>query len=246
MNEKPYYFAYEKRYQAVYEAGFSRWGHSPDDAILYETLKNWVETNDLQGKKVAEFACGEGACGVILSELGCIYTGFDISPSAVKKAKESLAPYPNASVWVLDMVKEKAPDAPYDAALDCMGLHMLITDSDRNAYLKNACAVLKENVPMLFFRESYRKDAYEGEVSSFEHWKRISGEDYDTPMKRTSRDGIDCYIPLLAARAKTEKGYREEMSKAGFDVEDFVPVDINEQCAFSATVFVRKAAKCRC
>lgn len=239
MNEKPYYFSYEKRYQAVYEAGISHWGHEPKDTILYETLKNWVEINDLKGKKVIEFACGEGACGVILSELGCIYHGVDISPSAVEKAKETLEGIPNTTVGILDMVKETAGGV-YDAALDCMGLHMLITDSDRNAYLKNACAVLKENAPMLFFRESYRKDAYEGEVSSFEHWKRISGEDYDTPMKRTSRDGIDCYIPLLAARAKTERGYREEMEKAGFAVENFLPMDINGQCPFSASIFVRK------
>ena len=62
----PYYMAYEKRYRTVFEAGVSRWGHSPDDPILYETLKAWVEENDLVGKKVVEFACGEGACGVIL------------------------------------------------------------------------------------------------------------------------------------------------------------------------------------
>ena len=92
MEKEPYYWAYEKRYQAVYEAGISRWGHSPEDAVLYKTLKTWVETNGLQGKKVIEFACGEGACGVILSKLGCIYRGFDISPSAIEKAKEALAP----------------------------------------------------------------------------------------------------------------------------------------------------------
>lgn len=239
MNEKPYYLAYEKRYQAVYAAGISGWGHSPDDKILYETLKNWVEANRLQGKKVIEFACGEGASGVILSRLGCIYHGVDISPSAVEKAKETLNGIPNTTVSILDMVKETVGEI-YDGALDCMGLHMLITDADRHTYLKNACSVLKENAPMLFFRESYRKDAYEGEVQTFEDWKKISGEDYDTPMKRTSKDGIVCEIPLLAARAKTEKGYREEMMKAGFDVVDFTEMDINEAIPFSVTISVRK------
>lgn len=240
MNEKPYYLAYEARYQAVYAAGISRWGHSPDDKVLYETLKNWVETNRLQGKKVIEFACGEGACGVILSELGCVYSGFDISPSAVERARAALAPYPNARVSALDMVREMAPDGPYDAALDCMGLHMLITDADRNAYLHHARTVLKTDAPMLFFRESYRSDAYEGAVDTFVQWETITGEDYRTPQKRIGKNGTVCEIPLLAARAKTETGYREEMTKAGFDVEAFTPMDINEQCAFSATVFVRK------
>ena len=39
MEKEPYYWAYEKRYQAVYEAGISRWGHSPEDTVLYKTLK---------------------------------------------------------------------------------------------------------------------------------------------------------------------------------------------------------------
>ena len=90
MQNQPYYFAYEKRYQAVYSVGVERWGHSPDDAVLYDTLKAWVAHNNLYGKKVIEFACGEGACGVILSKLGCIYHGVDISPSAVTKAKDAL------------------------------------------------------------------------------------------------------------------------------------------------------------
>ena len=240
MEKELYYLAYEKRYRAVYEAGISRWGHSPEDAILYETLKDWVEKNGLQGKKVVEFAMGEGACGIILSELGCIYNGFDIAPSAVKKAKEALAPYPNASASVLDMVKEKAKGGPFDAALDCMGFHMLITDDDRNAYLKNVADILKEGAPMLFFRESYRKDAYEGEVFTFEDWKRISGEDYATPMKRTSKEGIVCEIPLVAARARTESGYREDLGKSGFSVLAFREMDINEEIPLSASIFAKK------
>ena len=86
MNE-PYYMAYEKRYRAVFEAGADSWGHASCDPILRETLTKWVNENNLSGKKVVEFACGEGACGAILAELGCIYQGYDIAPTAVKKAR---------------------------------------------------------------------------------------------------------------------------------------------------------------
>ena len=153
MHNEPYYLAYEKRYRAVYSAGVERWGHSPDDKVLFDTLKRWVEENSLAGKRVIEYACGEGACGVILSDLGCIYHGVDISPSAVEKSRQTLDGFPNATVDVMDMVKERTNDK-YDAALDCMGLHMLITDSDRSRYLKNAYDSLHEGAPMLFFRES--------------------------------------------------------------------------------------------
>ena len=71
---EPYHKAYEKRYQVVYAAGAKRWGHSPDDEVLHKTLKSWVEENNLQGKTMIEYACGEGSCGVILSELGCTIT----------------------------------------------------------------------------------------------------------------------------------------------------------------------------
>ena len=51
MNE-PYYKADEKRYQTAFSAGAERWGHSPDDEVLYNTLKSWVEENNLQGKRI--------------------------------------------------------------------------------------------------------------------------------------------------------------------------------------------------
>ena len=150
MEKTPYYLAYESRYQKVYAAGVKRWGHSPDDDVLLPTLSKWVDENRLAGKKVIEFACGEGAGGEILSKLGCIYHGVDIAPTAVKKSREALIHYPQASVSLLDMVNNPIPDK-YDAAIDLMGYHMLILDTDRIKYLKNAFSCLKDNAPMLFF-----------------------------------------------------------------------------------------------
>ncbi|MBQ7314046.1 MAG: methyltransferase domain-containing protein, partial [Clostridia bacterium] len=95
---KPYYLAYEDRYRRVFEAGIELWGHSPDDEILVRTLAEWVEENDLAGKTVVEFACGEGAAGMILSKLGVRYHGFDIAPSAIEKAQERLRDFPDARV----------------------------------------------------------------------------------------------------------------------------------------------------
>ena len=243
--KKPYYKAYEQRYQAVFSAGADRWGHSPDDEVLYNTLKAWVEENHLQGKSIIEYACGEGACGVILSELGCIYHGVDISPSAIEKSKKLLETYPNATVEVLDMVQESV-EGKYDAALDCMGFHMLVTDNDRHLYLKNAYNSLKENSPMLFFRESYRKNGtYQGVVHTLAEWEQITGEDYKTsqPRKvRNSNDGsiVEVLVPLLPARAKDKNGYIEEFENIGFDVEKFVEMDVSTAIPHSASIYVRK------
>ena len=244
MNE-PYYMAYEKRYQAVFSAGANRWGHSPDDEVLYNTLRSWVEENDLQGKAVIEYACGEGACGVILSELGCIYHGVDISPSAIEKSRESLKNYPNATVEVLDMVKESVNEK-YDAALDCMGFHMLITDRDRALYLNNVYHSLKDDSPMLFFRESYRSVVtYQGVVDTFDQWSEITGEDYKTPQLRRIRNGEngsmkEIYIPLLPARAKNKDQYISELEKAGFIVDRFIEMGVSTTIPHSATFYARK------
>lgn len=234
--------AYEKRYRKVYEAGAERWGHSSEDVELRSTLAAWVNENDLKGKRIIEFACGEGASGIILSELGCIYHGVDISPSAIEKARTTLREYPDAIVSLLDMVNHKI-DGTYDAGLDVMGLHMLITDDDRSKYLKNAFACLKSGAPMLFFRESFRIDAYDGKVESFNDWKSISGSNYDKPEKRlvqNSGKDIEVYIPLVPARAKTKEGYETEMNDVGFIIDKFREMEIDQQIIYSATFYVHK------
>lgn len=246
--KEPYYLAYEKRYQAVFSAGAERWGHSPDDQVLYHTLKLWVEENHLQGKAVIEYACGEGACGVILSELGCIYHGVDIAPSAIEKSRELLKKYPNATVDILDMVKERV-NGEFDAALDCMGFHMLVADSDREQYLNNVYHSLKDNAPMLFFRESYRREeTYQGIVNTVDEWAEITGEDYQTPQLRPIRNGEngnikEVSIPLLPARAKNKEQYIAEFEEAGFRIDHFVEMGASTAIPHSATIYVKKKSK---
>ena len=71
---------------------------------------------------------------MVLAQLGCEYLGADVAPYAVEKSRERLSGFPNARVQCLDLVRE-APDGEFDAALDISGLHMLITDAHRLAYL---------------------------------------------------------------------------------------------------------------
>lgn len=243
--KEQYYTAYEERYQAVYSAGVERWGNSPEDKNLYSLLKDWVEENDLKGKKIIEYACGEGACGVILSKLGCIYHGVDISPSAVEKGNILLEEYPNAKCEVLDMVVECAKES-YDAALDCMGLHMLVIDNDRKSYLRNVYHSLNEGAPMLLLRESYRKEGvYDGTVNSIEEWVKITGEDYTTPQLRkvrNAKDGnhLEVFVPTLPARARDKDGYVKEVEEVGFAVEKFVEMNVTNGIVTSANIYLRK------
>lgn len=242
MDEKLYYLKYEDRYQKAYAAGAEHWGHFSDDVELIEILTKWVDEHNLRGKKIIEFACGEGASGVILSRLGCIYHGIDIAPSAVEKAKNELHNYPNASAEVLDMVNQKV-NGHYDAALDVMGLHMLVTDDDRHKYLRHVFDSLSEGSPILFFRESFSAEWVERNVGSFSEWKSISGSDYDTPEQRFVEHGnakVEVLVPLVPARAKNKEGYFAEMNEAGFVVDEFNEMATSNKISLSASIYAHK------
>lgn len=236
-----YYMAYEERYRAVEAAGGGTWGHSAEDHGTNAALESWVRENALIGKCVAEFACGEGAGGVILSRLGCVYSGFDIAPTAVEKARRALAEFPGASVRQLDMVRQRLPENSLDGALDMSGLHMLVTDAHRAAYLKNVFWALKPSAPALFWQEAYREDAYEGPVMSIEEWERMSGLDFHTPESRTiGNTGREVMLRLLPARPRTEEGYMREFQAAGFEVLEVRKLGDTDFMASSAGIWVRK------
>ena len=88
-------------------------------------------------------------------------------------------------------------EAVFDAALDVMGFHMIITDADRRSYLGNMFRSLRPGAPAFFIHESYREEAYSGPVASFADWERISGSDYSIPQERQIGDtGKTVLIPL--------------------------------------------------
>ncbi len=239
---KPYYTVYENRYKAAYAAGAECWGHYPDDKELINVLTQWVKEHQLIGKRIIEFACGEGATGVILASIGSVYYGIDIAPSALEKARAALKGYPNATVAICDMVKQSDLGL-YDAAVDVMGLHMLVTDSDRSSYLKNAFSCLKRGAPMLFFRESYGLNAYDGKVDTFDDWQAISKSDYKTPQQRfVEHDNkkIEVHVPLIPARPKTREGYMREMTEIGFVVDDIQEMGTSYKITQSAIIHVHR------
>ncbi|MBQ8509000.1 MAG: class I SAM-dependent methyltransferase [Clostridia bacterium] len=244
-NQEPYYLAYEKRYSTVFSAGATHWGFTADNPWLIGTLTDWVDTNNLRGRRVLEFACGEGAIGRILSGLGCIWTGCDIAPSAVEKAKQATAAFPSAAVLRRDCVREPM-EGQFDAAIDVMGLHMIITDADRAGYLSHLTGSLREGAPVLFLHETYRADAYTGTVASIEEWGRISGSDYTTPQPRTiTTPGgqAEVMLPLLPARAKNLNGYTADFKEAGLTIEKFEPNGENVHCLYSANFYTRYHVK---
>lgn len=236
-----YYRAYEERYRAVRDVGDFIWGHCTDDVQLVAALKGWVGEYGLAGKRVAEFACGEGTGGVLLCGLGCVYEGYDIAPTAVKICRERLKEYPEAKVGLMDMVNERLEADSLDGAVDISGLHMLVTDADREKYLGNVRHALKPGATALFWQESYREDAYEGAVESIDDWMKETGLDFVMPQKRTIGDtGREVMLRLLPARPRSREGYAREFEKAGFEVVWIREIKDSDFMAMSAGILVRK------
>lgn len=222
FTDKPYYTAYDERYKIVHSEEGQRWGVSPSDSVLTNFLTEWVDANGLCGKRVIEFACGEGGAGVILSKLGCRYCGVDVSEAGIKKTRETLCDFPDAELAVRDMVKDSFGENVFDAALDIMGIHMLVTNQDRDAYLRNAFDCLKPGAPMLFINENYRNHAYiEEDIATFEEWRDCVKHDYDTPQEISSTDDSHKFmLRILPARARSREGYQREIEKSGFSFDN--------------------------
>ena len=237
-----YHLSYEKRYKKVYEAGADYWGHTPNDDELTKYLTEWVNRHNLKGKRVIEFFCGEGASGVILSELGCVYHGVDISPTAIQKAKDSLTKYPNAVVTELNVVTGKI-DGLYDAALDVMGFHMLVSDPDRKGYLNNAFSCLINEAPIFFFREQCEENANDNFINSFDEWLAVSKHDYNSSRDMNfKKDGkeIKIQLPYVPGRSKTKAGYIHELTEAGFIINSIIDMELNGKCGESVSIHTHK------
>ena len=221
---KPYYTAYDKRYRSAYEQGADYWAYLPEIEKTRKIVRKFVEQFELAGKKVVEFGCGQGIAALEFARSGCIYRGYDISPAAIEKAAALLSDYTNAEASLYDVVLGNFPEEVFDAGIDIGCLHMLVTDSDRKKYLSNVYKCLKPGAAVYFVRLSYRDDAYDGEITDYEQWLEIAGEDVDTPQQRMAlKDGKEfpVMMPLIAARPRTERGYREELTKAGFEIIEF-------------------------
>jgi 2-polyprenyl-3-methyl-5-hydroxy-6-metoxy-1,4-benzoquinol methylase len=123
---KPYYTAYEKRYQSIYSQGVDFWSNFPEEingikSILNLFLSQFSGRNNIN---LIEFGCGEGYTAGIVAEMGIIYTGIDISESAINKARKRWN-NKNINFIVGDLTDSSViSENSYDIGLDISALHM--------------------------------------------------------------------------------------------------------------------------
>jgi SAM-dependent methyltransferase len=221
-----YYAAYEQRYQAVYAQGVRHWTAFPSEL---EEIRSDVSpflsgTGLPSNSRLIEFGCGEGYVGELVVAHGFRYTGMDLAESALDRARERLPDDGDVATVIHGDITNLSGirSASFDAGVDVGCLHMLLIDSDRRRYLNEAHRILVKGAPMLIKDALSTDPRCDEPVGTVDTWLDRFAIDVVTKERREawSDDGsVAVDLSLLPARPRTLDGYREELTSAGFTVE---------------------------
>jgi SAM-dependent methyltransferase len=226
FDDSSYYRAYDRNYRVAYGEGLAYLGQgAPGEKRLRRLEKLlWKTGLRARGTRLLDVGCGDGTNGLFLARLGYRYTGIDVSEAAVERARRRAAEAGLALDFrvadVLDMTEFQAGEFPL--VLDSFCLHMLVLDTHRAAYFANVKRVMHGD-GFLVLLANRDETAYEGPVESFAEFCRLSGTDPSGIAFEKCVEGRWVEVAgkkvYLLGRAKSLRGYREELTRAGSKVE---------------------------
>ena len=221
---KKYYEAYEERYKRVYAQGVDYWTGDPNEiAAVISHLDEFFRYAGItpSSGSIIEFGCGEGFLGEYLLMKRYSYLGIDLSPSALEKARGRVQG--SGSSFMLGDITNlhEVQSGSFDVALDNYCLQMLVTDEDRKKYLAEIHRVLKSG-GRAWFHEIGQQNQFKDEIRTFGDFLAKYPVDIGTCEAReacTQGKKKIVFLPRLSARFNNCDGYREEIEKAGFEVQ---------------------------
>ena len=125
-----YYKAYDERYKAIHEKGYS-WAAENPTPIVLETLQKYGISTDAP---ILEIGCGEGRDARNLLEAGYSLTATDISPEAIRYCRETIPAF-QKHFHVMDCLSDENKNR-YDFLYAVAVVHMLVLDEDRNGFYR--------------------------------------------------------------------------------------------------------------
>ena len=128
MPERKYYDAYDDRYRQVHEQNL-QWFNENPSPIIAEILHKFSISHR---HKLLEIGCGEGRDACPLLEQGFDLLATDVSPEAISFCQKRMPDYAE-HFKILDCVTESLGDA-FDFIFAVAVVHMLVPDTDRNAF----------------------------------------------------------------------------------------------------------------
>lgn len=126
--QKKYYDAYDERYKQIHNENL-QWFSDEPSPIVSETINKLGFNNS---HKLLELGCGEGRDALYLLEQGFDVLATDISSEAVRYCRDKNARFTNR-FQILDCINGVL-DQKFDFIYAVAVLHMLVDNSDRNAF----------------------------------------------------------------------------------------------------------------
>lgn len=128
LTGRKYYEAYDDRYRQIHAEGL-QWFYDDPTPIVTQVIKDFDITRN---HKILELGCGEGRDAFALLQQGYDLLATDISPAVIDYAKKKRPEFADKFA-VLDCVMGQLPQK-FDLIYAVAVIHILVEDSDRNAF----------------------------------------------------------------------------------------------------------------
>ncbi|MBM4086566.1 MAG: class I SAM-dependent methyltransferase [Planctomycetes bacterium] len=249
FDDESYYKAYDHNYRVAYEEGFGYCGEGGNQAPALDRLAGLLEKTGLagHGTKVLDIGCGDGTEGIFLASLGYCYTGIDVSPAAIERARQrTAADGVSADFRVGDAMNLSGfAMGEFPLVLDSYCLQCLVLDRHRQAYFRSVKRVMKDE-GVLLLRGTTDHTAFEGPVNSFEQFCERSGTCTAGVALQKCVHGtwheVSGKRQYLFGRAQTMAAYQKEFSDNGFRIVH-QEVYKSKGAAHAEGVFILKKAE---
>lgn len=131
----------KERFIEHYKNGYMPWAHEQPDFNIIEIVDNWP----IKPCKTLEIACGTGTDSIWLAKQGFDTTAYDVSPIAIKMAKDNAAKQNTVVDFQLfDFLASKLKSKEFGFVLDRGFFHGFDKYEERNDVAKRVYEVLEE------------------------------------------------------------------------------------------------------
>ena len=226
FDDRSYLKAYDHNYRVAYEEGLTYLGEGASQKKDRQRLKGLLRRipHSPRKTKILDLGCGDGTIGLYLTRLGYDYLGIDISEAGIERARQRAAENDVGARFevenVLDLHNFQTNGFPI--VIDCYCFHMFVLDAHRSAYFENVRRVLRDDGYFILFGQR-DEAAYEGPVTSFDEFCRLTGTSTSGIPFQKYQEGqwrnVKGKRVFLLGRARSLKGYKEELTKAEFNIE---------------------------
>jgi len=202
--ERKYYEAYEDRYKQIHNLGLQWFDSTPSDIVI-ETIKKYAIFKE---DFMLELGCGEGRDAALLLSSGFDLLATDISSEAIHHCRKNFPQYAD-KFQVLDCISGIL-NQKFKFIYAVAVIHMLVEDSDREAFYKFISTHLSDNGIALICSMGNGKAEYKTDMCrAFELQPRIH-----------EKSGLEVQVANTSCRIVTFDTFHQEIRRASLSVID--------------------------